>query len=98
MPSRRSLSSGRASKRGGGRVRSVSEWAQVRTLVADGMSQREIAARLGMNRRTVPRLAEADVAPRYRREPSGSMLDPLMSVIREVLKDVEDIKAPRLTE
>jgi DNA-binding CsgD family transcriptional regulator len=38
-------------------VRSALEWAQVRALVADGVSQREIAARLGINRRTVARLA-----------------------------------------
>jgi DNA-binding CsgD family transcriptional regulator len=31
------------------------EWAQVRALAADGVSQRQIAARLGINRRTVRR-------------------------------------------
>jgi len=76
----------------------VSEWAQVRALVADGVSQREIALRLGMHRRTVKRLAEAAQPPRYQREPSGSMLDPLEPVIRRVLAEVADIKAPRLTE
>jgi hypothetical protein len=40
------------------------EWAQVRALDADGISQREIAARLGINRRTVARLAAADGPPR----------------------------------
>jgi DNA invertase Pin-like site-specific DNA recombinase len=34
-------------------VRSALEWAWVRALVADGVSQREIARGLGMNRRTV---------------------------------------------
>jgi transposase len=79
-------------------VRSVSEWAQVRALVADGVSQREIAIKLGMNRRTVRRLAQAVRPPCYRREPAGSMLDPLEPVIRQVLAEVADIKAPRLTE
>lgn len=79
-------------------MRSVSEWAQVRALAADGVSQREIAVRLGMNRRTVKRLMEAAEPPCYRREPVGSMLDPLMGVIRSVLGEVADIKAPRLTE
>lgn len=98
------MSSGRSSslievERGAaGRVRSVSEWAQVRALAADGVSQREIAVRLGMNRRTVKRLSEAAQPPCYRREPAGSMLDPLMPVIRSVLGEVADIKAPRLTE
>ena len=79
-------------------MRNVSEWAQVRTLVADGVSQREIAARLGMNRRTVRRLAGAAEPPRYRRQPSGSMLDPLDSVLRKLVADFEGIRAPRVTE
>ena len=79
-------------------MRSVSEWAQVRALAADGMSQREIAARLGMNRRTVKRLVEAPEPPRYRREPVGSMLDPLDPVLRRLVAEFEDIKAPRVTE
>jgi transposase len=79
-------------------VRNVSEWAQVRALDADGVSQREIAARLGMNRRTVKRLIEAAEPPRYRRQPSGSMLDPLDAVLRRLVADFEDIKAPRVTE
>ena len=53
-------------------MRSALEWAQVRALAADGVSQREIARRLGMNRRTVARLAGASEPPRYRRAPSGS--------------------------
>jgi IS30 family transposase len=40
-----------------GEVRSALEWAQVRALAADGVSQREIAGRLGINRRTVARLS-----------------------------------------
>src|SRR4051794_7779212 len=74
------------------------EWAQVRALAADGVSQTQIAARLGINRRTVKRLLEADEPPRYVRAPAGSILDPLEPVIRKVVDDVADIKAPRLTE
>jgi transposase len=79
-------------------VRSALEWAQVRALAADGVSQREIAARLGINRRTVRRLAEADRPPRYERTPAGSMLDPLEPVLRRLLKEWPEIKAPRVTE
>ena len=64
------------------------EWAQVRALAADGVSQREIAARLGINRRTVRRLAAAAEPPRYERAPAGSMLDPLEPVIRRLLGGV----------
>jgi transcriptional regulator with XRE-family HTH domain len=41
-------------------------------LAADGVSQREIAARLGINRRTVSRMLAADEPPRYRRRASAS--------------------------
>ena len=74
------------------------EWAQVRQLVAEGHSIRQIARRLEMNRRTVARLATAGEPPRYRRAPTGSMLDPLEPVMRAVLAEWPAIKAPRMTE
>jgi hypothetical protein len=55
--------------------------------VADGVSEREVARRLGINRRTVKRLAEADEPPRYERAPTGSMLDPLEPVIRRLIEE-----------
>jgi transcriptional regulator with XRE-family HTH domain len=79
-------------------VRSALEWAQVRALVGDGISQREIAGRLGINRRTVARLLASDEPPRYRRAPVGSQLDPLEPVLRRLLEEWPQIKAPRLTE
>jgi len=79
-------------------VRSALEWAQVRALVADGVSEREIARRLGMNRRTVARLARSAQPPRYRRAPAGSQLEPLEPVLRRLLEEWPQIKAPRLTE
>ena len=74
------------------------EWAQVRALAADGVSKRQIAARLGINRRTVDRLVEADEPPRYERAPRGSMLDPLEPVLARLLEEWPEIKAPRVTE
>jgi transposase len=79
-------------------VRSALEWARVRAMAADGMSQREITRRLGINRRTVAKLMGAEEQPRYERPPSGSMLDPLEGVLRELLEDWPDIRAPRVTE
>ncbi|MGH3143353.1 MAG: IS21 family transposase [Gaiellales bacterium] len=79
-------------------MRSALEWAQVRALAADGVSRREIAQRLGINRRTVARLLAADEPPRYRRAPAGSQLDPLEPVLRRLLEEWPQIKAPRLTE
>jgi len=74
------------------------EWAQVRALVADGISEREIARRLGINRRTVARLARSEEPPRYRRAPAASKLDPFVPVLRAVLEEWPQIKAPRATE
>jgi transposase len=79
-------------------VRSALEWAQVRALAADGISRREIARRLGIDRRTVARLLASDEPPRYRRAPVGSQLDPLEPVLRRLLEEWPAIKAPRLTE
>jgi transposase len=79
-------------------VRSALEWAQVRAMAADGISQREIARRLGINRRTVKRLVAADQPPRYERAAAGSMLDPLEPVIGRLIGEWEDIKAPRGAE
>jgi transposase len=74
------------------------EWAQVRALAADGVSKRQIASRLGINRRTVDRLVVAAEPPRYARAPKGSMLDPLEPVLRGLLEEWPEIKAPRVTE
>jgi transposase len=79
-------------------VRSALEWAEVKAMAADGVSQREIARRLGINRRTVRRMVEAIEPPSYSRAPAGSMLDSLEPVLRELIADWEDIKAPRVTE
>jgi transposase len=74
------------------------DWAQVRELAANGVSQRQIARRLGMDRRTVARLARSPSPPAYRRAPAGSMLDPLEPVMRAVLAEWPQIKAPRMSE
>ena len=79
-------------------VRGALEWAEVKAMAADGVSQREIARRLGINRRTVKRMVDAIEPPRYSRAPSGSMLDPLEPVLRQLVTDWADIKAPRVLE
>ena len=79
-------------------MRSALEWAQVRTLAAEGLSQREIARRLGINRRTVVRLARSDEPPHYRRPALGSQLDSLEPVLRRLVEEWPQIKAPRVAE
>ena len=84
---------------GGEEVRSAMEWAQVRALAADGVSQREIAARLGINRRTVAAVGRRRRSRRgIRASATGSMLDPLEPVMRRLLAEWPEIKAPRVTE
>ncbi len=79
-------------------MRSGLEWALVRALVADGVSEREIARRLGINRRTVTRLAGSAELPRYRRSSAGSKIDAFEPVLRRLLDEWPRIKAPRATE
>jgi hypothetical protein len=55
---------------------------------------REIAKRLGINRRTVGRLSDASEPPAYERAPAGSMLDPLAPVIRRLIDEWPQSKAP----
>jgi transposase len=78
-------------------VRSALEWARVRALAADGLSQREIARRLGINRRTVTRMLASGEPPSYRRAPGGSQLDRFEPVLRRLLEEWPQIKAPRAT-
>ena len=79
-------------------MRSALEWAEVKAMAADGVSTSEIARRLGVNWRTAARLVAASEPPSYSRAPTGSMLDPLEPVLRDLIENFEDIKAPRVTE
>jgi transposase len=63
-------------------------------MAADGVSQHEIARRLGINRRTVKRMLESDEPPAYRRAAQGSKVDRFEPVIRATLEEGPDIKAP----
>jgi transposase len=73
------------------------EWARVGTLAADGLSQREIARRLGINRRTVARMLASEEPPRYRRVVGGSQLDRFEPVSRRLVEEWPQSKAPRAT-
>jgi transposase len=79
-------------------VLSALEWAQVKAMAADGVSQRQIALLLGINRRTVKRMLEAEGPPAYRRATAGSKVDRFEPVLMRVLEEWPQIKAPRMTE
>jgi hypothetical protein len=53
---------------------------------------------MGINQRTVIRLTRSDSPPRYVRPATGSQLDPLEPVLRELVAQWPQIKAPRATE
>jgi transposase len=74
------------------------QWAEVRALAQEGVSQREIARRSGLNRRTVARMVATEQPPRYARASPGSQLDPLAGAIGRALRKTPDIKAPALTK
>lgn len=62
------------------------EWARVRALAADGVSQREIARRLGIMSHRGAAGGEWE-PPRYRRAPRGSQLDRLEPVLRRLVEE-----------
>jgi hypothetical protein len=78
-------------------VRSALDWAQVKALAADGVSEREIARRLGS---TGARSSgwSRPMSRRYRGAPAGSMVGPLVPVVGKLMQECPDIKAPRVTE
>jgi transposase len=76
---------------------SARRWQDVKRLAGEGASQREIARRLQINRRTVAKMAAAEAPPQASRR-RGSQLDSLMDTIAEALSREPQISAPQLTE
>jgi transposase len=76
---------------------SAKKWRDVKRLSGDGVSQREIARRLQINRRTVARMAASETPPQASRR-RGSQLDPLRDAIAGALRAEPQIRAPRLAE
>lgn len=67
-------------------------------MAADGVSQREIARRLGLTASMVSRMLASEEPPPYRPAPRGSKVDPFEPVIRRMLEERPQIKAPRMSE
>ena len=71
----------------------------LRLAYAEGLGVRTIARRLSMSRKTVRRvLGRERPKPRPKPEPRGSILDPFMPVIRDLLRDTPEMKAPAVLE
>ncbi|MFM0140964.1 helix-turn-helix domain-containing protein, partial [Caballeronia grimmiae] len=75
------------------------QWMQIHVLKAQGVSEREIARRLGISRNTVTRYLSAEEVPRYKqRAPRATKLDAFETYVVERMRAAapETIAAPAL--
>lgn len=77
----------------------MEDWAEIRRLHrAEGMAIKEIARRLQIGRNTVRRALAAEEPPAYRRDPTGSLVDPYIPEIRKLLADTPRMPATVIAE
>jgi transposase len=76
----------------------VEDWALIRRLVADGMSQRQVALDLGIARSTVERALASDRPPKYERPPVPTSFTPFEPSVRQLLARTPDMPATVLAE
>ncbi len=77
----------------------VEDWAEIRRLHrAEGLSIKEVARRLGLARNTVRDALRRDEPPRYERAPSGSAVDAVEPLIRELLGEFPRMPATVIAE
>lgn len=78
----------------------VEKWADIRRMArVDGLSQREIAKRVEVNRRTVKRALESEGPPSYGpRARRPSKLDPFRGEVERLLADDHSLSAVRIFE
>jgi transposase len=80
-------------------VISVERWAEIRRLYwVEHLSQRAIARRLGMHRKSVWRAIHAKEVPRYRCPPRPSILDPYKPLIENMLREEPRLSGVRIKE
>lgn len=76
------------------RVISVEDWAEIRRLyLAERLSIKAIARRLGLSRNTVRAAVRSVQPPKYVRAAKGSIVDAVEPRIREVLKEFPEMPA-----
>jgi hypothetical protein len=79
-------------------VITLEDWALIRRLAAEGVSNTRIAERLGISRTTVIKAVKSDVPPRYERSPGPSSFVVFEPAVRALLADVPDMPATVLAE
>ena len=57
----------------------------IRSLKDQGLSISEISRRLGISRTTVRRYLKSGKVPQYHRDPAGSMIEPYLPLVREMI-------------
>ena len=69
----------------------------IRSLKDQGLSISEISRRLEISRTTVRRYLKSGKVPQYHRDPAGSMIEPFLSQLRELI-DRHNLSAVRIYE
>ena len=76
----------------------MEDWALIRRLVADGVSQRQVARDLGVGRSTVERALASDRPPRYERAVVPTSFTPFESAVRQLLAKTPEMPATVIAE
>lgn len=77
----------------------MEDWAEIRRLHrAEGVAIKEIVRRLGISRNTVRRALASDAPPKYQRKPQGSIVDPFVPQIQQLLSDSPRMPATVIAE
>jgi len=77
----------------------LDQWSEIRHLSKiEGLSQRQIVARLGVSRKTVRKYLGMDSPPSYHRAPAGSKIDSFEPQIRALLREHPTLKATVVAE
>jgi transposase len=79
-------------------VISVEDWALIRRLVADGVSQRQVARDLGVARATVARAVASEGPPKYERPPVSTSFTAFEAAVRQLLAKTPDMPATVIAE
>ncbi len=76
----------------------MEDWALIRRLVADGVSQRQVARDLGIGRSTVERALASDRPPKYERPAVPTAFTPFEPLVRQLLVTTPDMPATVIAE
>jgi helix-turn-helix resolvase-like protein len=79
-------------------VISVEDWALIRRLVADGVSQRQVAQDLGIGRSTVERALASERPPKYERPAVATSFTPFEPAVRQLLAKTPEMPATVIAE